>query len=430
LGYLAKEATIDSNTDGLLRAAIPPLLELKKLTTSRREASTGYVGMTIAFWTSNEYLRKSGIAQNRVQSAIDALALRVQVNTQVDVQKVLKKCSMLPNMDKKLDTLVAMAEESNKKLDQVLDFASQQAKLMAKQNVKDKVKDRKATNMDKYNIPSAACKKEDTPFATGSTCSVFKARWERQTVAVKVVSLLGVALVQRRKIIDNFMGEMDILVNMRHPNILSVFGIIDDELTSLQLVMEFASKGELGDYLRQSVESLPLARQFDFCLQVASGMRYLHVQKTAHRDLKSLNILITLNSEGDILLKISDFGLSKEDIGVAVTAATAGALGTPAWSAPEILEEKEGPDYFQSDLWSYGVVVWEIVTRAMPFEGMKILQVMKAVCMQGERMKLSEESGHHHALIQIVDGCCQKNPADRMSLDRVIELLGDELERL
>jgi len=202
----------------------------------------------------------------------------------------------------------------------VLDFASQQAKLMAKQNVKDKVKDRKATNMDKYNIPSAACKKDDTPFATGSTCSVFKARWERQTVAVKVVSLLGVPLVQRRKIIDNFMGEMDILVNMRHPNILSVFGIIDDELTSLQLVMEFASKGELGDYLRQSVESLPLARQFDFCLQVASGMRYLHVQKTAHRDLKSLNILMTLNSEGDILLKISDFGLSKEDIGVAVTA--------------------------------------------------------------------------------------------------------------
>jgi len=123
LGYLAKEATIDSNTDGLLRAAIPPLLELKKLTTSRREASTGYVGMTIAFWTSNEYLRKSGIAQNRVQSAIDALALRVQVNTQVDVQKVLKKCSMLPNMDKKLDTLVAMAEEGNKKLDQARLFA-------------------------------------------------------------------------------------------------------------------------------------------------------------------------------------------------------------------------------------------------------------------------------------------------------------------
>ena len=59
-----------------------------------------------------------------------------------------------------------------------------------------------------------------------------------------------------------------------------------------------------------------LLRQFDFCLQVATGMRYLHVQKTAHRDLKSLNILITLTSEGDILLKISDFGLSKEDIGV------------------------------------------------------------------------------------------------------------------
>ena len=66
----------------------------------------------------------------------------------------------------------------------------------------------------------------------------------------------------------------------------------------------------------------------------------------------------------------------------------------------------------------------------MPFEGMKVLQVMKAVCMQGERMKLSEESGHHHALIQIVDGCCHQNPADRMSLDRVIELLGNELERL
>ena len=435
IGYLGREAAIDAETNDLIRTAIPPLMDLKKLVVSRRDHSRGYLNRMVNFWTDAEYLRKSDLAQTRVKSAIDALSLRVQVQTKVDVQKMLSQCEMLPNMDKKLDVLVSMAEESSKKLDQVLEFASQhapmaeesnkklgqvldlaaqQAQLAAKRSVKEKVAERKVSNMDKYNISSASCKKEDEPFARGTTASVYRARWDRQLVAVKVVALLGVPRAERDKIHSNFMAEVDILVRLRHPNILSVFGLIDDDVTCLQLVMAFASLGELGVYLRQSTDSLPLDQQLEFCSQIASGLRYLHSQNVAHRDLKSLNILITKNTDGEMLLLISDFGLSREEIGA--TMATALALGTPAWSAPEILEQTPNPDYFQSDIYSFGVVVWEVVTRSIPFEGFSFMQLMRAVGVQGMKMTLSVDFNHHQTLVDIVDGCCATVPADRFCL--------------
>ena len=207
------------------------------------------------------------------------------------------------------------------------------------------------------------------------------------------------------------MSEVDILVRLRHPNILSVFGLIDDDVTCLQLVMAFASLGELGVYLRQSTDSLPLDQQLGFCLQICYGLRYLHSQNVAHRDLKSLNILITKNTDGEMLLLISDFGLSKEEINA--TMVTSMGLGTPAWSAPEILEQTRNPNYFLSDVFSFGVVVWEIVTRSIPFEGFNFLQLMRAVGVQGMKMTLSGNSGHHPTLVDIVDGCCATAPTDR-----------------
>ena len=115
-----------------------------------------------------------------------------------------------------------------------------------------------------------------------------------------------------------------------------------------------------------------------------------------------------------MLLLISDFGLSREEIGA--TMATALALGTPAWSAPEILEQTPNPDYFQSDIYSFGVVVWEVVTRSIPFEGFSFMQLMRAVGVQGMKMTLSVDSNHHQTLVDIVDGCCATVPADRFCL--------------
>lgn len=72
------------------------------------------------------------------------------------------------------------------------------------------------------------------------------------------------------------MRELDILVRVRHPNILIVYGVIDEDLTSLQLVMEYASDSELGDLLWNAYSPLPILQQLDWSLQIMAGMRYLH----------------------------------------------------------------------------------------------------------------------------------------------------------
>jgi len=426
LGKLAKETTVDPTSKELLQSAAQSIIKMRDLVMKRIDKSAGWTGKLYAFWTSDTYLRLSRIAQNGLDKAIEALSLKVAIDTRADVEKMLKKCEMLPKMDRKLDVLVAMTEESNRKLDQVLEIAGKQAQQTAKQSIREKVHERRETNMDKHNISSDACKKEPQPFAKGATAAVFKAKMDRQTVAVKVVSLQGLSRAQRTKVTKDFVSELDILVGLRHPNVLTVFGAIDD-LNSLQLVMQFATEGELGDFLRQSIDSLPLSQQIDFSLQIASGLRYIHSKSVAHRDLKSLNILMK-NMDGNMLLLISDFGLSKEEIGA--TMATAGALGTPSWSSPEILEQSENPNHFQADIWSFGVVVWEVVTRSVPFEGMTIMQVMRSVCMDGKKMTLSVDSGHHQTLVDIVDGCCVADPNSRMSLDRVIEVLEEAETKL
>jgi len=108
----------------------------------------------MAFFTSDDYMRKSAEAQKRVQSAIDCLALRVQVDTRIAVEEVQKRCEMLPNMNKKLDFILALNQENSDKLDQVLRHS-------AKQSAKKKHQDQKESNMEDHNIPahqmSVAC---------------------------------------------------------------------------------------------------------------------------------------------------------------------------------------------------------------------------------------------------------------------------------
>jgi len=416
LGFLAKEVHIDSDTDKLLRQAIWPLLGLKQSLMKRQEDSKGVVGKAMASLTSREYKSAMEHAQKHVQAAIDALSLRVQVNTQREVQQVLKKMNLLLNMDQKLDVLLSMAENNNKKFDQVLGIAELHTRQSVKQTIKETVLGRKLSAIDRYNIMSSACHKEVEPFARGASSAVYRAKWNRQTVAVKTLSLNNMTRSEREKLWTSFMGEVDILVRLRHPNILTVFGVIDDDASLLQLVTEYASRGELGEFLRESDQSLPQSQQVDFCLQMAMGLNYLHSQRIAHRDYKSLNVLVSTNSDGEWLLKISDFGLSKEETGATLSTVT--AFGTPAWSAPEILRQTPQPDYYLADIWSYGVVVWEVATRSIPFEGMNMLQIMFAAGVEGMRMTLSD-----HALADVVDGCCQAEPQNRLLVGAALALL-------
>ena len=106
--------------------------------------------------------------------------------------------------------------------------------------------------------------------------------------------------------------------------------------------------------------------------------------RCAHRDLKSLNVLACADSSKacGLILKISDFGESK-DVG-AQTAGTIKTLGTPAWTAPEILQGQRGADLYIADVWSYGVILYEIATLLMPWAGLDGMQMCMQLAMKNK----------------------------------------------
>ena len=138
------------------------------------------------------------------------------------------------------------------------------------------------------------------------------------------------------------------------------------------LVTEYVARGNLQQMLA-SDEPLERDTKLQMCHDVAVGMDFLHQTDIIHRDLKSANVLV---SDG-FRLKICDFGISRQ-VGMDAPTAMTGHIGTVPWTAPEVLS---GEDSYDSkvDVFSYGILLWEIVTRRMPYAGINSIKIINAV---------------------------------------------------
>jgi mitogen-activated protein kinase kinase kinase 13 len=153
--------------------------------------------------------------------------------------------------------------------------------------------------------------------------------------------------------------ETDIrhLRKLNHPNIISFKGVCT-QAPCYCIIMEYCPYGQLYEVLRDD-KQLPPSLLMDWAKQIASGMNYLHTHKIIHRDLKSPNVLIARND----IVKISDFGTSREWNEKSTKMSFA---GTVAWMAPEVIRNE--PCSEKVDIWSYGVVLWELLTNEIPYK--------------------------------------------------------------
>ncbi|XP_030753356.1 mitogen-activated protein kinase kinase kinase 13 isoform X2 [Sitophilus oryzae] len=165
--------------------------------------------------------------------------------------------------------------------------------------------------------------------------------------------------------------DLDI-INLRklnHPNIVKFKGVCTQE-PCICIVMEFCPYGSLFNLLKNQKEDITINRVAAWSKQIASGMHYLHMHKIIHRDLKSPNVLIG----EDEIIKISDFGTSRtwNEVSQKMTFA-----GTVAWMAPEAIQELACSE--KVDIWSFGVVLWELLTCEVPYDGMEQGAIMYSV---------------------------------------------------
>ncbi|XP_020866539.1 RGS domain-containing serine/threonine-protein kinase A isoform X2 [Arabidopsis lyrata subsp. lyrata] len=211
----------------------------------------------------------------------------------------------------------------------------------------------------------------------GSCGTVYHGLWFGSDVAVKVFSKQEYS----EEIITSFRQEVSLMKRLRHPNVLLFMGAVTSP-QRLCIVTEFLPRGSLFRLLQRNTSKLDWRRRIHMASDIARGMNYLHhcTPPIIHRDLKSSNLLVDRNWT----VKVADFGLSRIKHETYLTTKT--GRGTPQWMAPEVLRNEAADE--KSDIYSFGVILWELVTEKIPWENLNPMQVIGAVGFMNQRLEV------------------------------------------
>ncbi|XP_061563359.1 MAP/microtubule affinity-regulating kinase 3-like isoform X2 [Cololabis saira] len=184
-------------------------------------------------------------------------------------------------------------------------------------------------------------------------------------VAIKIIDKTQLNPTSLQKLFR----EVRIMKILSHPNIVKLFEVIETEKT-LYLVMEYASGGEVFDYLVAHGRMKEKEARAKF-RQIISAVQYCHQKRIVHRDLKAENLLL----DADMNIKIADFGFSNE---FTVGGKLDTFCGSPPYAAPELFQGKkyDGPEV---DVWSLGVILYTLVSGSLPFDGQNLKELRERV---------------------------------------------------
>ena len=168
------------------------------------------------------------------------------------------------------------------------------------------------------------------------------------------------------------------------------------------------------DLMNRVMLDVPL--RLSLLIHIAKGMQYLHSfpSKIIHRDLKSLNVLVT----EDWIAKVTDFGLSRFTA-MSGSEQMTGQAGTYQWMAVEVIK---GQSYTEKvDVFSFGVIMWEVLTGEVPYLGMQPIQIVSAVVTENQRPPIPSSMPHDQA--SLIRSCWDLNPRIRPSFDDILSRL-------
>lgn len=202
------------------------------------------------------------------------------------------------------------------------------------------------------------------PLGKGKFGRVYLAR-ERSSGFVCALKVLHKIEIQQGKVEKQVRREIEIQSNLRHPNILQLYGHFHDS-KRIFLILEFAGKGELYKHLRRE-NRFPEWKAAQYIAQMAAALRFLHKKHVMHRDIKPENILVGIHGE----IKISDFGWSVH----APNNRRNTMCGTLDYLPPEMIKPGSHDNYYTEkvDLWSLGVLTYEFLVGEAPFEDQPVI---------------------------------------------------------
>ncbi|KVH99751.1 Protein kinase, ATP binding site-containing protein [Cynara cardunculus var. scolymus] len=214
-------------------------------------------------------------------------------------------------------------------------------------------------------------------------------------------------------VIRSFKNEVSLIKRLRHPNILVLIGAVISP-QPLGIVTELLPRGSLFQMLHPNPSQLNWRIRLGMAVDVAKGMSYLHHRKPpiVHRELNSSNLFIHNNWT----LKVGDLGLSsiKQQLYI-----------KPQWMAPEILRDE--PSNEKADVFSYGVILWEITREKIPWESLNPAQVIAAVGFKGKRLEIPTDVDPLWA--SLIKSCWCNEPWSRPTFQEILKTLANLQKR-
>jgi serine/threonine protein kinase len=286
----------------------------------------------------------------------------------------------------------------------------------------------------------------------GTFGRVWSARWRSASVAVKEFVFAQAAVAgkssMQQEIVEEIIGEAGMMAILRHPNVLQLFGC---SLTAqaIWIVSELCSLGSLRQVLDDNDRSLTVQQRVHLALQVAEGMTYLHNQDPPiiHRDLKSHNIFVhetfidadagnrtkeendgksqltrwlkpqKMTTHSTLVAKIGDWGSARATLSGSRTMTH--GVGTACWLAPEVIKHARSSKF--SDVYGYGIVLWELATREEVYQGLETTQIIAKVANESLRPPIPQDCPWKDVMVQ----CWAENPQDRLEFGEVVVKLNE-----
>ncbi|XP_062184245.1 serine/threonine-protein kinase STY8-like isoform X3 [Phragmites australis] len=253
--------------------------------------------------------------------------------------------------------------------------------------------------------------------ASGSSGDLYRGTYHGVDVAIKFLRTEHVNDSSKVEFLQEIMILSEVIPrSVNHENVVRFYGACTKQRKYL-IVTEYMPGGNLYDFLHKQNNTLELPMILRIAIGISKGMDYLHQNNIIHRDLKTANLLIGSTQ----VVKIADFGVSRVSQEGEMTAET----GTYRWMAPEVINHK--PYNHKADVFSFAVVLWELVTSKIPYENLTPLQAALGV-RQGMRLEIP--SWVHPGLSKLIRQCWDENPNVRPSFSEITIELEDILRHV
>lgn len=252
---------------------------------------------------------------------------------------------------------------------------------------------------------------------SGTFGTVYHGKWRGTDVAIKRINdrCFAGKTSEQERMRDDFWNEAIKLADLHHPNVVAFYGVVlDGPGGSVATVTEYMVNGSLRNALQKNERNLDKRKRLLIAMDVAFGMEYLHSKNIVHFDLKSDNLLVNLRDPHRPICKVGDLGLSKVKC---QTLISGGVRGTLPWMAPELLNGSSSLVSEKVDVFSFGIVLWELLTGEEPYADLHYGAIIGGIVSNTLRPPVPENCDPEWR--SLMERCWSAEPSERPSFTEI-----------